>query len=124
MINQRFQSLLDEAYDKACSHDSGGKQSIWAMAVNRNGSIIAEAGNMYLKSHPLQARYAKLVGLEEKIYPHSEILLLSKLVKLQQSCYAVVIARAGRNGMPMNAAPCPICSYALEEAGINNIFHT
>ena len=64
-----------------------------------------------------------MVGLEEKIYLHAEI---SALVKCKSDADTIVVVRlGGHNHDELRLArPCPICSLALKEAGINKICYT
>lgn len=115
--------MLDYTTNKAFSHDSGGKYSVYCVAVDRRGNIIEEAGNVY-KSHPIQAMYAKRAGEDYKCFLHAEIHLLVKLYKSGKICDRVYIARASSKGSPVLAKPCNTCSLALQIAGIKNIVWT
>ena len=79
--------------------------------------------NSYVKTHPLQAKFANQVGLEHKIYLHAEIDALVKL-KDWSKAHKIVITRLGKTGEPLLAKPCPVCERALKMAGITEIEHT
>ena len=116
--------MLLYALQKAFQHNSGGRQRLYAVATDHKGNIIAEAGNSYVISHPLQYKYALRAGHPEACFLHAEIHLLAKLAKSRKACNTVYIARAKRDGSEGLAKPCPICSMALEAAGIVNIVYT
>lgn len=116
--------LLGYCYAKAQVHNPGGRQRLWAVAVDKKGNIIAEQGNSYTQTHPMQSMYAKAVGLGDHIFLHAEISLIISLYKKHKKCYSVYIARARRNGTPGSAKPCVICEAALKEAGIENVYWT
>ncbi len=116
--------MLHYAAIKAFNHISNGKHNVYAVAVDNRRRIIAEAGNSYDKSHPLQAHYASKVNQSKKIYPHAEILLLAMLYKLNKKCKAIFIARVDKSGKNKLAKPCTICFPALLTAGISEIHWT
>ena len=116
--------MLYYALQKASQHNSGGRQRLYAVATDHKGNVIAEAGNSYVTSHPLQYKYAVRAGRPEACFLHAEIHLLAKLAKSRKVCNTVFIARAKRDGSEGLAKPCPICAMALEAAGIVNIVYT
>jgi len=63
------------------------------------------------------------VGLEEKIYLHAEV---AALIRCRSDVDTIVVARlGGHEGDELrNARPCPICTLALEQAGIKHIYYT
>ena len=111
---------MDLAVEVAKSSPS--KKRVGAILLNKN-KVVAKGVNKENKTHPLQARLASIVGLNEKIYLHAEI---SALVKCRTKCDTIVVVRLGGESQEelRNAKPCPICSLALHEAGITNIYYT
>lgn len=101
---------------------STSKKKVGAVLLNKN-KVVESATNLDTKTHPLQAKFAEMVGLEEKIYLHAEI---SALVKCRQECDTIVVARlGGHNHDEMRMAkPCPVCQLALEQAGIRKVFYS
>ena len=120
--------ILSYALVRAHHHKSGGKQSLYAVATDKRGRIIAEGGNSYEVTHPLQASSAKIAGSSEKCFLHAEIAVLAKLLRKRMDCakLSLYVARANRRGDPMLAKPCPICAKALDMAGFKtyNILYT
>jgi tRNA(Arg) A34 adenosine deaminase TadA len=99
------------------------KQSLIATIYDKQGNILSYARNNYSKSHPLQARFAALVGQPERIYLHAEIAALIKLKKNDRP-YRIAIERYHRNGTAANARPCAICEAALKQWGIKRVEYT
>ena len=115
MISDNFLQL---AIDTAKSSPS--KKKVGAVLLKKN-KVIATAVNLEAKSHPLQAKFAKRVGLGPKIYLHSEI---HALIKAREEADTIIVARVNNQNKLRNAKPCPICSLALEETGVENIYYT
>ena len=115
MISDNFYDLAIET-----AKSSPSKKQVGAILLNKN-RVVATATNLESKSHPLQARFAERVGLGEKIYLHAEI---AALVKCREECDTIIVARVNPQHKLRMAKPCPICSLALEEAGISNIHYT
>lgn len=99
------------------------KQDITALVYDRKGRILAAGRNNYHKTHPLQARAALAVGLDQKIYLHAEIDALVK-VKDWSKAHRIVVTRFNKHGQPALAKPCPICQRVIRQAGIEIIEHT
>lgn len=92
------------------------KPSITAICYDKRGRILSIGKNSYVKTHPLQAKYAKITGETQKIYLHAEIAAIvrcrdpSKVEKIR-------VIRLNKYGQPMNARPCKICEQAIKELG-------
>ena len=102
---------------------SSSKKRVGAILLYKN-KIVATGVNKDTKTHPLQARFAQLAGLGDKIYLHAEI---DALIKLRTQADTIVVARlGGHNGGEelRNAKPCNICKLALREAGIKKVCYT
>lgn len=98
-------------------------QNITAFAYDRNGRILSIGRNSYVKTHPLQARAAKEVGEDYKIYLHAEVAALVK-IKNWQKIDKLVVTRYNKNGEPMLAKPCRVCQRVIKIAGIGTVEHT
>lgn len=120
--------ILSYTLVKACHHESYGKHKIYAVATDKRGRILAEAGNSYCVSHPAMAYYAKRKGNIHQIFLHAEIALLVKLTRMRIPLdnVHIYVARSNNKGQEMLAMCCPICYAALTETGIypNNIHWT
>lgn len=99
---------------------------MFAVAVNKR-KIVAEGGNQYHQTHPLQAHWGRRAGDADslkRIYLHAEINILAQLYRLRKTCTGLYIAGITSKGEVIQATPCKICSMALSVAGIENIFAT
>ncbi len=105
---------------KGGTHNSK-KYAITALAYNAAGRLIAVGKNSYTKTHPLQAKLAKLAGNPEAIYLHAEI---AALVKAREPVARLVVLRYDRRGNPACAKPCKICMRAIKLFNIKHVEHT
>ena len=94
--------------------------NIKATVYDKRGRVLATGENSYEKTHPLQAKFAVQVGLDDKIYLHSEVSAVSKLKKHHKP-YKIVIERYKEDGTQAMAKPCPICMEAIKAHGIKII---
>lgn len=111
-------NILQLAIETAKSSPS--RRRIGAVLLKKS-KVIATAVNLEQKSHPLQAKLAKQVGLCEKIYLHAEI---SALIKAKEEADTIVVARVNSQNKLRMAKPCPICSLALGQENITNIWYS
>lgn len=104
------------------AESSKSKKKVGAVLLHKN-KVITQGVNQDTKTHPFQAKLAEMVGLDEKIYLHAEI---AALVRCKGEVDTIVVARLGGHyGDELrNAKPCPICSLALKEAGIENVYYS
>jgi len=98
-------------------------QALTAIIYDKRGRVLSIGKNSYIKTHPLQAKYANKVGLPEKQYLHAEIAAIVRCRDLAKA-HRIEVLRVGRNGSLLLAKPCPVCQTAIEAAGIRNIEHT
>lgn len=100
------------------------RQSITAVVRDRRGRILGRGQNSYTKTHPVQAYWARLTGApEQRCYLHAEIAALISARGRGQP-WSIDIARQGRSGKYLLAAPCGACLAAIQAAGIRRITHT
>jgi deoxycytidylate deaminase len=97
--------------------------SITAIIYDKRGNILSVGKNSYVKTHPLQAKYAERVGTPGKIFIHAEIDAIVKL-RHHKKAHKIVVFRYDEFGAPRNAKPCPICQQAIAATGIKVIEHT
>lgn len=96
---------------------------ITATVCDKRGRVLAKEKNSYSKSHPLQAKYAAKVGLDNKIYLHAEIAAIIKANKTGIP-YSIFVERYDKFGNPACAKPCPICNLFIAENGIKIVEYT
>jgi len=127
------QQLLHYALVKAREHDSGGAVRIWAVVTDKRYQIVAEAGNDYFHSHPLQKHFMIKSGRYKnekyKYEPyHAEIKVLSILQSMRLTGTKLFIARASREMEARIAKPCAACQAAINELGkslgIKEVYYT
>lgn len=81
--------------------------------------------NSYIKTHPLQAKHAKALGMGYKTFIHAEINAISRLSYLDlEKAHKIVVTRFGKSGDPLLSKPCPICQRAISFTNIKIINHT
>ena len=99
------------------------KHALTAIITDKRGRVLSIGQNSYVKTHPLQAHYAKKAGMHHKVFLHAEMAAIVKCRDLSKA-HKISIFRHNKKGEPMNAKPCPICQGAIESAGIKNIEFT
>ncbi len=98
------------------------RHKLTAYAYDKRGRLLAVANNNYVKSHPIQAHFAQLVGSPERKYLHAEIAVLLKCKT--KRVYEVRVERFYKDGKPAPATPCPICQAALDAYGVQRVVTT
>jgi tRNA(Arg) A34 adenosine deaminase TadA len=98
-------------------------QDITAIIYDKRGKVLSIGKNSYVKTHPLQAKYANKVGLPEKQFLHAEIAAIVRCRDLSKA-HKIEVYRIGRNGSLLLAKPCPVCETAIQASGIKHIEHT
>ena len=99
------------------------RYNITAIIYDRRGNILSIGKNSYIKTHPLQARYAKQVGEPCKVFLHAEVDAIVKCKNLDKA-HKIVITRFLENGTPASARPCKVCAQAIRKTPIQYIEHT
>lgn len=98
------------------------QQDVTCIAYNKRGRVLSIGHNNYIKTHTLQAKFAKRVGKPNAVYLHAEI---DCLIKARgQPIHRVLIVRRLYGNKHGLAKPCPICQLALKEFGVQKIEHT
>ena len=99
------------------------KHVIRATIFDKRGRILSTATNNYLRSHPIQARFAKAAGEPLRVFLHAEIAALIKL-KENDRPYHISVERYTKDGKPALAAPCAVCLAAIKHYNLVKIEHT
>lgn len=97
------------------------KYDITAFAYDKRGKLLSVGRNSYVKTHPLQAKFAKESGNTHAVYLHAE---LSALLKARQQVHKLVVFRYDSKGKPANSKPCAACQLALKFFKVKHIEHT
>lgn len=98
------------------------RYKIKATCYDKRGRVISSGENNYRKSHPLMQRFAKEVGLENKIYLHAEVQALLRAG--DREIHTIFVERYNADGSPATARPCPICQKAISYFGVKRVIFT
>lgn len=96
---------------------------VTAVIYDKKGRVLSIGQNSYVKTHPIQAKHAKKVGLPDKQFLHAEVAAIIKCKDISKA-YKIFVSRWNANGEPLLAKPCPICASAILAAGITIVEHT
>lgn len=112
----KTESMLDIAFNSPAQ-----QHKVACACYDKRGRLLSTAWNMPQKSHPIQARYAQLAGMEKRINLHAEILAL---IRARDDVYTIQVVRTSRAGIPKASFPCKICmGYILDTNVKEIIFH-
>ena len=117
-LRQKNNRVSSREIRGGCSKNK--RYSVYAIVSDKKCREIVQGRNSYVKTHPMQERFANLAGEEDKRFLHAEIHAISRATKP----YAIYIARVGRDGTTKLAKPCRICELAIKEAGIKEVYYT
>ena len=94
-----------------------------AVIFDKRGRILSVGRNSYIKTHPLQAKYAREAGTPDRVYLHAE---LSALIRCRnpRKAFRILVTRVGRGGETRLAKPCESCMRAIKDFGIKIVEHT
>lgn len=107
-------TMLRKAIGWAKLHDSGGKICVYAVATDRRGNIIAQAGNTYTKSHPVQKHWCFMAKQKGKEFLHAEIKVLVSGLKSKKDIAKLYVARVDKSGNVKDGKPCAICDLMIK----------
>ena len=100
------------------------KQKIVAKIYDKRGRLLATGHNSYTKTHPKQAHFARLAGIERKTYLHAEIAAIIRASRTFNRPYRIHVSRQNSKGEFRLARPCMVCQLAIREAGIKKISYS
>lgn len=99
------------------------KYDVTAIIYDKRGHVLSIGRNSYVKTHPLQVKYALKFGEVHKVFLHAEIHAITKCRNLDKA-HKMVVIRYLRDGSTGPAKPCKICQAAIKQSGIKFIEHT
>ena len=99
------------------------KQDITAIIKDKRGRVLSVGKNSYVKTHPLQAKHSKRVGLPDKVFLHAELQAVIKCKDLSKA-YKIEVYRFNNKGEEMLAKPCRICASAIANTPIKVVEYT
>lgn len=100
-----------------------GKHTITATIYDKKGRSLAHAQNNYLRTHPIQAKFANKTHQPLRVFLHAEIAALVQLRKGMKP-YKILIERYGKDGRSRLAKPCPACEAAIKAWNIQRVEYT
>ena len=98
--------------------DNKSKYKHSCLITRSDGRIVKAAKNSLVKTHPIQAQFARAVGLSDRIFLHAEI---ACLINCPSYGYHMFVARVNRDGDPLISKPCSICEEAIKQSDIKYI---
>ena len=66
------------------------KQNMTAIIYDKRGKVISVGQNSYVKTHPLQAKYAAIAGMPDRQFLHAEIHAIVKCKDLTRAYKTIV----------------------------------
>lgn len=106
---------------KALNSSPAKGHKVAAICLNSSGKIISVGVNSYIKSHTVQAKFAKMAGKTENQFLHAEV---HAIIRARTPIYKILVVRFSKDGQTALAEPCEICKLAIKEAGIKFVEHT
>jgi tRNA(Arg) A34 adenosine deaminase TadA len=97
--------------------------SVTAIIYDKKGNVLSVGKNSYVKTHPLQAHYARRAGEPYKVFLHAEIHAITRCADLDKA-HRIAIFRYREDGSPAKAEPCKICAQAIAKTNIKVVEHT
>ena len=101
--------MLWKAIERAKLHNSGGRVSVFSIAVDKRNRALAQEGNSYVQTHPTMAKFATKAGLVPKQYLHSEVKCLLRALRSSIVVNKLYVARVDRDGNVKDGKPCTLC---------------
>lgn len=97
--------------------------NITAIIYDKRGNVLSIGKNNYIKTHPVQAKWARRAGEPYKQVLHAEIDAIIKCRDITKA-YRISVFRHREDGSPANACPCKTCKGAIKATPIKIIEHT
>ena len=107
--------LITLACERAARLPKEHAVRVYAIATNKRGQILAERGNSYHKSHPIQKKWAMAVFQPEREFLHAEVSTLIAALKTGKKIDKLCIGRVDKQGNRKNGKPCIVCATMLEQ---------
>ncbi|MED6924554.1 hypothetical protein VWJ25_04925 [Escherichia coli O157] len=122
-MNSKLEKLIEELRQMPPIEQVGNykRYRVIARALDKKGRVLATRTNSYTQTHPVQKGFAIRAGRPQGEFLHAEI---SCLLSARADVHTLLIARISKDGIPVPAKPCEICSLAIKEYGVKEIIHT
>lgn len=104
---------------------SNKKFFILARIRDKQGRILSQAHNSYVRTDPVFAYYATRRHQPFKEFIHAEMAAFKKIRynNLRQA-HSIFVYRFGEDGLPLLAKPCPICCDIIHFFNIKHVYWT
>lgn len=99
------------------------RHQVTAVIYDKRGRVLSIGQNSYVKTHPLQKKFAVQTGQPYKQALHAEVAAIVKCRNLEKA-KSIKIFRFNKDGTAALAKPCCICESAIKASGIEIIEHT
>lgn len=122
-MNSKLAKLIEDLRQMPPIEQVGNykRYRVIARALDKKGRVLATRTNSYTRTHPKQKNFAVKAGRNDAIWLHAEI---SCLLAARADVHTLLIARVSKDGIPVSAKPCEICSLAIQEYGVVEVIHT
>ena len=110
-----IESIINMACERATLLPKEHAVRVYAIATNKRGQILAERGNSYHKSHPIQKKWAMAVFQPEREFLHAEVSAMIAALKTGKKIDKLCIGRVDKQGNRKNGKPCIVCATMLEQ---------
>lgn len=101
------------------------KYTIVASSYDKRNRLIYSCTNSYTDSSSLMRYYAMKAGHPKKVFNHAEIRCLEvSILKMKKVVDKIVVVRLDSNANMKDAKPCEICTLAIKDFGIKQVFYS
>lgn len=102
------------------------KVFIFAKICDKRGRVLSIGWNSYVKTHPIQLKYAKKNKMPLREFLHAEAMAIIRLLPQHRAkAYSITVYRFRADGTPALAKPCPICMSMIRATGtIKKVYYT
>lgn len=123
-MNKHLEKLIDELRQMPPIEQVGTykRYRVIARALDKKGRVLSTRCNSYTQTHPVQKGFAIKVGRPQGEYLHAEVATM--LAARGAEVHTLLIARVNKDGTPVPAKPCEICTLAIKEYGVKEVFYT
>lgn len=98
---------------------------VYAVIYDRKNHVLSVGTNSYIKTSPLQAKWAAKCQVPLKQFVHAEVCAIAKLKPSQRNkAYAIYVYRFDHHGRPALAKPCIVCETLIRSIGIKRVYYT
>lgn len=98
---------------------------ILASSYDKRNRLIYSCTNSYTDSSALMRYYAMKAGKPKSVYNHAEIRCIEvSVLKMKKTIDKLVVVRLDSDASFKDSKPCSICSLAITDFKIKNVFYS